>query len=77
MLITGDSTKNATLYVAAYTQEGHMLTVVSKDITAAQIADGSIAIDLDTSGAAYVSAFLLESDGSMVPMAPKKTQTVN
>ena len=74
--ISGTSTQNGVLYVAAYTEDGRMLCIVSQAVSAADIQAGEITVDLDTGGAASVSAFLLRDDGSMRPLATKKTQEI-
>lgn len=66
--------RDAKLFIAVYAEDGKMLHVREKDVTAADMAAGWIGVVIDTEEAAAVSAFLLEADGSMQPITIKKSK---
>ena len=74
--VTSNTTENAQLWVASYASDGKFLKATSKDITPETVAENPVELSLSTSGAAYVSAFILDSDGNMKPLCPKKSQNL-
>ena len=74
--ITANSDKNAQLWVASYASNGKFLKATFTDITPETVAANPVELSLSTSGAAYISAFILDSDGNMKPLCPKKSQNL-
>ena len=74
--VTSNTTENAQLWVASYASNGKFLKATSKDITPETVAENPVELSLSTSGAAYVSAFILDGDGNMKPLCPKKSQNL-
>ena len=74
--VTSNTTENAQLWVASYASSGKFLKAVSVEITPETVAGNPVELSLNTSGAAYVSAFILDSDGNMKPLCPKKSQNL-
>ena len=74
--VTSNTAENAQLWVASYASNGKFLKAVSVDITPETVANNPVELSLNTSGAAYVSAFILDGDGNMKPLCPKKSQNL-
>lgn len=68
--------EDAKLFVAAYDENGKMLHITEKDVTAEDMAGEWIGVSLDTEGAESVSAFLLKADASMQPITAKKSEVL-
>ena len=65
--ITAADGKSAVLIAAAYTEDGFLADIAFADIDA----DGTFALDLNTDGAAQISAFIWDSLSSARPLCDK------
>ncbi|HIW57912.1 MAG TPA: leucine-rich repeat protein [Firmicutes bacterium] len=72
--LTKNSETDGKLIVASYTDSGILIGFASKDIALNNNTESQVEVDLNTNGAAYVTAFVWDDITSMNPISEKKRQ---
>ncbi len=67
--LTADAAPGATVLAAAYTQDGRMCAVSLVPMTAA----GTLSVPLASSGADYVTVFIVDGAGALKPLCQNQT----